>query len=164
MEIDQMWSSTGFCLGAIFFFIIYVNDFPVLKFSEVTMFVDDTNLLISAHNPDVLTRRMNCVLSLISHWFLSNQLLMNASKSSVLKFTPSKLTYCPFHVIHNDQVLPEQDVTKFLGLHLDRNLSWETHLNHLLSKLGSECFIMRKLSHVLNTESLRILYFAHFQS
>jgi hypothetical protein len=105
------------------------------------MFADDTNLLISAHNPDGLSHRMNCVLSLVSHWFLSNQLIMNASKSFVLKFTPSKLTYCPFKLIHNLQVLSEQDVIKFLGLHLDRHLSWETHLNHLLSKLGSVCFI-----------------------
>jgi hypothetical protein len=115
-------------------------------------------------NPDDLTPRMNCVLFLVSHWLLSNQLLMNASKSFVLKFTPSKLTYCPFNLIHNDQVLSEQEVTKCLELHLDRHLSWATHLNHLLIKLGSVCFIMRKLSHVLNTESLRIVYFAHFQS
>jgi hypothetical protein len=47
---------------------------------------------------------------------------------------------------------------------LDRHLSRETHLNRLLSKLGVVCFIMRKLSHVLNTESLRVVYFAHFQS
>jgi hypothetical protein len=107
---------------------------------------------------------MNCVLSSVSHWFLSNQLLMNASKSFALKFTPSKLNYCPLSLIHNDQVLSEQAVIKFLGLHLDRHLSWETHLNHLLSKLSWVCFIMRKLSHVLNTESLRIVYFAHFQS
>jgi hypothetical protein len=128
------------------------------------MFADDTNLLISAHNPNDLTRRMNCVVSMVSHWFLSNQLLMNASKSSVLKFTPSTLTYCPFNLIHNDQVLSEQDIIKFLGLHLDRHLSWETHLNNLLTKLGLVCFIMRKLSHVLNTESLRIVHFPHFQS
>jgi hypothetical protein len=122
------------------------------------------NCLISAHNPDNLGDKMNCVLSLVSHWFLSNQLLTNASKSFVLKFTPSKLTYCPLNLIHNDQVLSEQDVIKFLGLHLDRHLSWETHLHHLLSKLGLVCFIMRKLSHVLNIESLRIVYFTHFQS
>jgi hypothetical protein len=153
-----MWSSTRFCLWATFF-NIYVNDFPIFlkKFSEVIMFADDTNLLISAHNPNDLTHRMNCVLSLVSHWFLSNQLLINASKSFVLKFTASKLTYCPFSLIHNDQVLSEQDVIKFLGLHLDSHLSWETHLNHLLSKLGSVCFIMRKQSHVLNIESLRII-------
>jgi hypothetical protein len=140
----------------------YVNDFPVFlkKFSEVIMFADDTNLLISAHNPDDLTHGMNCVLSLVSHWFLSNQLIMNASKSFVLKSTPSKFTYCPLNLIHNDQVLSEQDVIKFLGLHLDRHLPWETHLNHLLSKLGPVCFIMRKLSHA----SLRIVYFVHFQS
>jgi hypothetical protein len=165
MEIDQMWSSTGFCLGATFF-NIYVNDFPVFlkRFSEVIMFADDTNLLISAHNLDDLIRKMNCVLSLVSHWFLSNQLLMNASKSFVSKFTPFKLTYCPLNLIHNDQVMSDQDVIKLLQLHMDRHLSWETHLNHLLSKVGSVCFIMRKLSHVLNIESLRIVFFTHFQS
>jgi hypothetical protein len=89
---------------------------------------------------------------------------MNASKSFALKFTPSKLTYCPFNLVYNDQVLSEQDVTKFLALYLDRQLSWETHLNHLLSKIASVCFIMRKLSHVVNIESLRIVHFAHFQS
>jgi hypothetical protein len=88
------------------------------------MFADDTNLLISAHNPDSLTHRMNCVLSLLCHWFLSSKLIMNTSKSFVLKSTPSKLTYCPFSLIHNDQVLSEQDVINFLGLHLDRHLSW----------------------------------------
>jgi hypothetical protein len=62
------------------------------------------------------------------------------------------------------QTLSEQDVIKVLGLHLDRHLSWETHLNCLLSKLGTICFIMRKLSHVLNIESMRVVYFAHFQS
>jgi hypothetical protein len=155
----------GSVLGPLFI-NIYVNDFPVFlkKFSEVIMFADDTSVLISAHNPDDLTRKMNCVLSLVSHWLLSNQLLTNASKSFVLKFTPPKLTYCPLNLIHNDQVLSEQHVIKFLGLHLDGTLSWKTHLNHLLSKLGSVRFIMRKLSHVLNIESLRIVYFAHFQS
>jgi hypothetical protein len=87
------------------------------------MFADDTNLLTSAHNPDDLTHRVNCVLSIVSHWFLSNQLLMNPTKSLVLKFTPSKFTYCPLNLLHDDQVLSEQDVTKFLGLQLERHLS-----------------------------------------
>lgn len=74
-----MWGSTGFGLGANFF-NIYVNDFSCIlqKFSEFITFADDTNLLISAHNPDNLTHKMDCVPSLVSHWFLSNQLLMNA--------------------------------------------------------------------------------------
>jgi hypothetical protein len=78
---------------------------------------------------------------------------------NVLKFTPSKLTYCPLSLTYNGQTLSEEDVIKFLGLHLDRHLSWETHLNSLLSKLGTVCFIMRKLSHVLNIESLKSCLF-----
>jgi hypothetical protein len=125
------------------------------------MYADDTNLLISV---DDLMCSINYVLSLVSNWFFSNKLLMNESKSYVLKFTPSKSTYCPLWVTCNGQTLSEQDVIKFLGLHVDRHLSWETRLNCLLSKLGTVCFIMRKLSHVLNIESLRVVYFAYFQS
>jgi hypothetical protein len=128
------------------------------------MYADDTNLLISAHNLDDLMRRINYVLSLVSNWFFSKKLSVNASKSCVLKFTPSKLTYCPLSLTYNGQTLSEQDVITFLGLHLDKHLSGETHLNCFLSKLGTACFITRILSHVLNTESLRVVYFAHFQS
>jgi hypothetical protein len=128
------------------------------------MYADDTNLPISEHNLDDLTCKINYVLSLVSNWFFSNKLSMNASKSYVLKFTPSKLTYCPLSLTYNGQALSEQDVIKFLGLHLDRHLSWETHLNRLLSELGTVCFIMRKFSHILNIGLLRVVYFAHFQS
>jgi hypothetical protein len=128
------------------------------------MYADDTSLLISVHNLDDLTCRMNCVLSPLSNWFLANHLLINASKSYVLKFIPSNLTYCPFSLTYHGKVLLEHDVIKFLGLHLDRDLSWEPHFNFLLSKLGTVCFIMRKLSHILNLEAFRVVYFAHFQS
>jgi hypothetical protein len=126
------------------------------------MYADDTNLLLSVHNLDDLMCRINYVLSVISNWFFPNKLSMNASKSYVLKFTPFKWTYCPLSLTYNVQTLSEQDVIKFLGLHLDRHLSWETHLNCLLRKLSMVCFIMRKLCHVFNIESLRVVYFAHF--
>ena len=47
---------------------------------------------------------------------------------------------------------------------MDSHLSWKCHINVLLKKLNSVCFMMRKLSNLLNIDTLRIVYFAHFQS
>ena len=38
------------------------------------------------------------------------------------------------------------------------------HINYLLSKLSIICFIMRKLVHVLNIETLKGVHFTHFHS
>jgi hypothetical protein len=55
----------------------------------------------------------------------------------------------------------EINAIKFLGLKLDSHLSWKPHLNYLLHMLSSVCFLM-KLSHVLNIQTLRTVYFAYF--
>jgi hypothetical protein len=58
----------GSVLGPLFF-NIYVNDFPIFlkKFSVVTMYANDTNLLISAQTLDDLTCRIDRVPSLLSN-------------------------------------------------------------------------------------------------
>jgi len=38
------------------------------------------------------------------------------------------------------------------------------HINYLLNKLSVICFIMRKLVHILNIGTLKVVYFAHFHS
>jgi len=38
------------------------------------------------------------------------------------------------------------------------------HINYLLNKLSVVCFIMRRLVHMLNVETLKTVYFAHFHS
>jgi hypothetical protein len=48
-----------------------------------------------------------------------------------------------------------------LGLQLDSQLSWQPRMNFLLHKLISVCFT---LSPILNIQTLRTVYFAHFHS
>jgi hypothetical protein len=47
---------------------------------------------------------------------------------------------------------------------LDSHLSWKSHTNVLVRKLSSVCYVMRKLSNILNVVTLRIVNFAYFQS
>jgi hypothetical protein len=58
----------------------------------------------------------------------------------------------------------EAATIKLLGLQLDSQLTWKAHINILLNKLSSVCYIMRRLVHILNLETLKVVYFAHFHS
>ena len=56
--------------------------------------------------------------------------------------------------------------TKFLGLITDDSLLWKAHihLDQMMSKLNTGCFVIRMLQAIMSTETLRIVYFAYIHS
>jgi hypothetical protein len=75
----------------------------------------------------------------------------------IFKFISSKAQNYPLNIIHIDQTLAVGETIKFLGLHVDSHLSQKSQVNVLLKKLCSACFMVIKLSYVLNTGTLKIL-------
>jgi hypothetical protein len=51
-----------------------------------------------------------------------------------------------------------------LGLIIDDNLSWKTHIGYLLSKLNSACFAIRTVKSVKSQDALRMIYFSYVHS
>ena len=55
--------------------------------------------------------------------------------------------------------------TKFLGLIIDDSLSWKAaHIDQMMSKLNTACFVIRSLQAIMSTETLRKVYFAYVHS
>jgi hypothetical protein len=63
-----------------------------------------------------------------------------------------------------DKFIEEAIITKFLGMQIDNHLNWKNHIDQILPKLGAACFAVRNLSHTLNIDVLRMVYFAYFHS
>jgi hypothetical protein len=82
----------------------------------------------------------------------------------LIKFTSSKSSSYPLHVSYNNQALTDTENIKFLGVYLDCHLTWNLHLDNLIKKLSSICFLLRKLASIVNVKTLRMAYFAHFHS
>jgi hypothetical protein len=74
------------------------------------------------------------------------------------------LTYSPLHITCSEHSTVETNAIKILDVQLDSQLSWKSHVNYLLHKLSSVCYIMRRLFHVLNIQTLRTIYSVHFHS
>jgi hypothetical protein len=80
-------------------------------------------------------------------------------KTNLVKFTCTKFLQYPIKLIYADQTLVEKNIINFLGLQLDSQLTWKTRINYLLNKLSTVSFVVRRLSQILNIETLRIIYF-----
>ena len=128
------------------------------------MYADDTSILISNNCCEELNRNFNQVLYSTLKWFQANQLELNGEKTKILKFTPEKFSYSPSQITFTEHLPAETDLIKFLSIQLDNQHSWKPHTNYLLHTLKTVSFTMRRLSHVLNIQTMRTAYFAHFDS
>ena len=67
-------------------------------------------------------------------------------------------------IVYEKNHLPNSDSVRFLGLTLDKNLSWKLHTDQLCSKLASACFILRTLSFLETQQNMKVVYFSYFHS
>jgi hypothetical protein len=146
-------------------FSLYINDFPVLikKSVDIIMFADDTGLLFTAKTQAELFKKSNNAVIHALKWFQSNQLFLNPIKTNVAQFTPTKAPTV-LNIKYAGHTFPQVEVVRFLGLQLDKQITWRNHLHFLLNKLSKAYFVMRRLRYVLNIDALKLVYFAYFQS
>ena len=100
------------------------------------------------------------ILSLYD-WLCLNKLSLNLGKTKYILYSlSSRGNQPPDHlcVTLNDSVVERVDNFKFLGLYIDQNLSWKTHMTKLLSKIQRNLGIVRKISCFLNRKSLMQLF------
>jgi len=76
-------------------------------------------LKVTSTNYIELNRKLNSILRHVSKWFQTNQLVLNANKTCIVKFTASEAPVYPLIIIHVDQTLAVSETVKFLSLHLN---------------------------------------------
>ena len=147
----------GSLLGPLLF-ILYINDLQ--NSSQILSFIcfaDDTNLFFSHRNPNTLTLILNNELTHVQSWIHANKLSLNIDKTHYMLFSNS-LQVIPNDIIINDINLKQVDSTKFLGLHIDSDLSWKTHINFLCKILSRNTGILNKLKHFFPSHILQTIY------
>lgn len=154
----------GSVLGPLFF-VIYINDIAnTLNNETPRLFADDTNLFIAAPDIGTLRTKANDAISALENWFLVNRLSLNTSKTNYIIFKPPKfkslLNPADFQLSMYGQQLTQVSSTKYLGMHIDDDLSWKTHIDHLHSKLRKMCAIFYRIRSFLPFQAARMLYFA----
>ena len=153
----------GSVLGPLLF-IIYINDLSYVSSFSVSLFADDTCLVLSHKDLKHLEIICNNELKIIDDWFKANRLTANLKKASKYMLTAGKNK--------NTNGLPELELKmgntklervktiKYLGIMLDENFNWSAHVAQLKLKLASAVGILAKLKYYLDTKILIQVYHA----
>ena len=154
----------GSTLGPLLF-LLYINDLVNCTSATSYLFADDTCFSFSASYTTKLIGDINSELNKVYHWMKANKLRINAQKSTAL-FIPSK-TNKHIHnidVLYNGAKINVCKSAKYLGVHIDRDLSFKPHTQILQNKLSRSLGIMFKVKTFLPKYALSQLYHAMFNS
>ena len=107
-------------------FLLYIDDLSLSSSnSNFTTFADDTNILFSHIDPSQLENVSNHELQKISNCFKFNKLSPKIDKTNFMIFK-NKHSNKPdfnFKIEIDDKNIEKLNVTKFLGIFIDKNLS-----------------------------------------
>ena len=144
--------------------MIFCNDIHHLDlFRKLILFADGTMLINTNKSKKYLEFQMQHDMAKLIDWFMVNKLSLSLSKTVLIRFwrEDGKL---PENLIINRLQIPEEEVTKFLGVFLDKNLNWEHHMTYLYNKMNSNHYLLGLSKKFLNENNLVKLYYAHVYS
>jgi hypothetical protein len=155
----------GLILGPLLF-LMYINDLP--KVIEPTaipiMFADGTSIFIKSPNNIQLQSDPNTVFCQLNKWFRDNLIKLNLDKTYFIQFISKSICSSDIQIMIENKHISTVKETAFLGLIIDNALSWKGHIDYIIPKLSSACYVMRTVKPYVSHNTLKIIYYSYFHS
>ena len=129
-------------------------------------FADDTFIMYSSKKLKSIETVVNTELKLVSKWLKLNKLSLNSNKTELIFFHSKRhiLNYDGISIKFNNKKLIPVDNVKYLGMYIDKYLSWNFHIQQLSNKLSRANGILSKLRHNAPIGTCLQVYYAIFYS
>ena len=142
----------GTVLGPLLF-NLYVNDLQkhVPSNCQLVQFADDACLYVCGQDLEDCRKILSESIEILLEYFKIHSLTMNVDKTEfiILSAKSKNRTTTGTNLIVDNEVVQQKDVVKYLGVRIDRNLTLEAHVNHVLRKMAvgikTICIIRNKI-------------------
>ena len=149
----------GSVLGPLFF-ILYVNDVQqAICGAHLQLYADDTVLFASDHDAEVAARKLQPALKQFEEWCSRNKLSLNPKKTKKMAFGTRLQVKKAKNVTLLIANVPLQNVPtyKYLGILLDSTLSYNCHVNNVVSTVTYKANLLAKIRKFMtNNVALKI--------
>ena len=160
---DLLEVKTGIPQGSILgplFFSVLIND--IVKSSSklsFLMYADDTTIYFNLEDFPALNREqeINKELEKLNLWFKLNKLTLNVDKTKCM-FFHKRRAVPSINLSMNNIPIDIVPHFNYLGIILDKHLSWETHITMVTGKLSKISGILNRLKYIYPTHILLTIY------
>jgi len=134
-------------LGSLLF-LIFINYLPNSSaFLKFNLFADDSTLSCKFSKDCIneISDQINLNLCNLDHWLSSNEIKINTNKTNYIIFSYSSNVPVHGDIKIGEAIIHQTETTKCLGVHLDQNLRFHHHIEHISIKISKSIGILNKL-------------------
>ena len=102
-------------------------------------------------------------LAILIDWFKANKLTLNVNETVYMLFR-DKENLVTDHIVIDNEKIPVNNSTKFLGLWMGNNLNWKRHTSILINKIKRNTTLIRNTKNIFNKDTLKLIYYTHIHS
>ena len=137
------------------------EDESCLTNCQPRMYADDTHLTYAGVSTDNIESCLNNDLAKVHNWLTANKLTLNTTKTEFMLIGSrqrlSTLTNFPRPEI-NGAPIDQVANAKSLGVIIDDNLNWSSHINKLTKKIASGIGAIKRVRHLVPQATLQNIF------
>lgn len=166
-------------------FIAYLNDINYSLddplYPNLFCYADDTAVIFSGPTWDEVLSKAETGMGKINGWLRNNLLTLNTEKTKLICFhktkasAPTRLDSIKLHNCYSNSIttssmcscstfIKRTDFIRYLGVILDENLNFESHIEAVSTRARKLMFIMRQIRDVTDEKVKKMVYFALCES
>ena len=129
------------------------------------LFADDILIYCSGKTPTTLAACLSKAATRLGTWLTERGLCINVNKTKAM-LLPPKHQQCPADILIRccDATLSIVNEYKYLGIIIDSTLSWEAHVDSVVSKVAKKIGTLRRAGNSLTQAARRQYYLSVIQS
>ena len=133
-------------------FSLYVNDMlSPSHHVELTLYAEDKAIIATSRKPTLLVSYLESYLNDLQRWLSDWRISINVFKSTAIFFARAGQRFFQHRpVTHFGEPIEWVDTTRYLGVTLDRRLTWSRHIDQVRKRIAQR---MGMLGSLLNRKS-----------
>ena len=144
-------------------FLILIADIGLWSKSEIFGYADDTSSTLAHSDVEVLLKSCEEEAQKMLDFMSINRLKANDDKTGIVIIRKNKSDDTLTIKIGSEDIV-EKNSQKLLGITVDKNLKWESHIKNLVRKLNFRLFTLRRIKEKIPNSLLKSVAEAIFMS
>lgn len=143
-------------------FILYINDIFALPLKgKLQLYADDAAVVYLVDDESVLKSYIEHDLNLLTQYFEQNHMVLNLEKTNFMVFSFNNSNNIRLNISVDGNTIQQVNLFRYLGLEIDQNLKWNSHISSICSKISPYIFALKKIRKFVTEPTAWKIYYAY---